>query len=254
MDDGSHDFPGATIGPQCGRERRTAWRNPLVNRRTLLSQSAAAGAGAAGMGLLGRRLAVAQSTPTAGRATAGCDPLALLPAVPSFTVTSSDVRDGELMGLPQMSGIAGAGGQDRSPQLSWSGFPDTTKSFCVTMYDADAATGSGFWHWAVVDIPANVTQLVGGAGAAGNAQLPSGAYQIPNDLRLAQYLGAAPPPTDPPHHYYIVVSALNVASLGVPKDATPAFLGFNIGQHIVGRAVIVPLARGRAAAAGTPAA
>jgi Raf kinase inhibitor-like YbhB/YbcL family protein len=227
---------------------------PIVNRRALLSRGAAAGVGAAGLTLIGRSVAVAQSTPAPGTA---CDPLALLPAVPSFTVTSSDVGDGELMNLPQMSGIAGAGGQDQSPQLAWSGFPDTAKSFCVTMYDPDAATGSGFWHWAVVDIPGDVTELATGAGAAGDAQLPAGAFQLMNDLRLAQYLGAAPPPTDPPHRYYIVVSALDVASLGVPKDATPAFLGFNIGQHIVGRAVIVPLAQGRAPAtptAGTPAA
>ncbi|MFL5761015.1 MAG: YbhB/YbcL family Raf kinase inhibitor-like protein [Thermomicrobiales bacterium] len=231
-------------------------RNPLVNRRMLLGQGVAAGVGAAGVNCFGRQVAAAQSTPTVEQPQAGCDPLALLPVVPSFTLSSTDVADGEVMGTPQMSGIAGAGGQDRSPQLTWSGFPDTTMSFCVTMYDPDAATESGFWHWAVVDVPGNVTALASGAGAAGDGQLPAGAFQLPNDLRLAQYLGAAPPPTDPPHRYYLVVSALDVTSLGVPKDATPAFLGFNIGQHIVGRAVLVPLARGQAAgtpAAGTPA-
>ena len=230
-------------------------RTPLVNRRTLLSQSAAAGMGAAGLGLLGRRPAVARSTPTGEEAQAGCDPLALLPAVPSFAVTSSDVRDGELMGTPQMSGLAGAGGEDRSPQPAWSGVPATAQSFCVTMFDADAPTGSGLWHWAVVDIPGNVTGLAPGAGVPGDAQLPTGAFHLPNDLRLAQYVGAAPRPSDPPHHYYFVVSALDVASLGVPKGATPAFLGFSIEQHIVGRGVLVPLARAQVAAtpvAGTP--
>lgn len=223
--------------------------NPLVNRRALLSQGAAIGVVAAGHTLLGQRAALAQSVPAAEGPQAGGNPLALLPAVPSFTVTSSDVRDGEEMDLPQMSGIAGAGGEDRSPQLAWHGFPDTTKSFCVTMYDPDAPTESGIWHWAVADIPASVTELPGGAGTAGAAQLPTGAFQLPNDLRLAQYLGAAPPPTDPPHRYYIIVSALDVPSIGVPKDATPAFLEFNIGQHIVGRAVLVPIAQGRATAA-----
>lgn len=223
--------------------------NPFVSRRALFSQGAAIGVGAAGLSLLGKRAAPVQSTLAAEDPQAGGNPLTLLPAVPSFTVTSSDVRDGEAMDLPQMSGIAGAGGEDRSPQLAWRGFPDTTKSFCVTMYDPDAPTESGIWHWAVADIPASVTELAGGAGAAGDAQLPTGAFHLPNDLRLAQYLGAAPPPADPPHRYFIVVSALDVASIGVPNDATPAFLEFNIGQHIVGRAVLVPISQGRAAAA-----
>jgi Raf kinase inhibitor-like YbhB/YbcL family protein len=169
-------------------------------------------------------------------------PYALLPRVPSFRVTSTDVADGKPMALPQMSGIFGAGGQDTSPQLSWSGFPGGTRSFVVTMYDPDAPTGSGFWHWAVVDIPAGVTSLPAGAGAPGGGGLPAGAFMLKNDAGQARYVGAAPPKGDPPHRYFITVTALDVASLGIGKDATPALLGFSMGAHTLARASIVPVA------------
>ncbi|HEY7035623.1 MAG TPA: YbhB/YbcL family Raf kinase inhibitor-like protein [Thermomicrobiales bacterium] len=222
------------------------------DRRLLLRRGAAAGVGAAGLIATGRALVAAQATPEPAAGPAGCDPLALLPKVPAFRVTSSDVADGVQLPTPQLSGIAGVpGGQDQSPQLAWDGFPAATQSFTVTMYDADAPTGSGFWHWVVVDIPAGTTSLPAGAGAAGDAGLPTGAFHLPNDLRLAQYLGAAPPPGSGPHRYYIVVTAIDVPTLGVPKDATPAFLGFNVAGHALARAVIVPIAE-TVAAPATP--
>ena len=101
------------------------------------------------------------------------DPFARLPVVPSFTVTSTDVTDGQALRLAQMSAIFGVpGGKDLSPQLSWSGAPAETKSYTVTMYDPDAPSGSGFWHWAVADIPASVTGLPTGAGTAPNTCRP----------------------------------------------------------------------------------
>ncbi|MCW0215034.1 MAG: YbhB/YbcL family Raf kinase inhibitor-like protein [Pseudonocardia sp.] len=169
------------------------------------------------------------------------DPYADLPDVPSFTVTSTDVADGSTLGTPQVSGIFGAGGEDVSPQLSWSGFPAGTKSFVVTVYDPDAPTASGFWHWAVVDIPASVTSLESGAGDDTGSGLPAGAFQLANDAGLARYLGAAPPPGHGPHRYITVVHAVDVESLGIPADARPAFLGFNLFSHTLARAVITPV-------------
>ncbi|WP_038514872.1 YbhB/YbcL family Raf kinase inhibitor-like protein [Amycolatopsis japonica] len=161
------------------------------------------------------------------------DPFARLPEVASFTVTSASVADGAAWSPEQLAG------KDVSPQLSWSGAPRGTKSYAVTVYDPDAPTGSGFWHWAVADIPAAVTELPEGAGDDAGSGLPEGAIQVPNDARLARFLGAAPPAGHGVHRYFVVVHALDVESLGVPADCTPAFLGFTMASHVLGRAVLV---------------
>jgi Raf kinase inhibitor-like YbhB/YbcL family protein len=166
------------------------------------------------------------------------NPYDQLPQVESFELTSDDVQEGEKLGTPQVSGIFGAGGEDVSPQLSWSGFPEGTKSFAVTCYDPEAPTASGFWHWAVVDIPVDVTELSRGAGDEEGSGLPSGAFQLRNDAGVRQYVGAAPPSGHGRHHYYFVVHAVDVESLGIPKEASPAFLGFNLFSHTLGRAMI----------------
>jgi Raf kinase inhibitor-like YbhB/YbcL family protein len=158
--------------------------------------------------------------------------------VPGFELTSTDVTDGAPLEAAQVSGIFGAGGQDVSPQLSWSGFPTETKSFAVTVFDPDAPTTSGFWHWAVANIPATTTSLESGAGDDGGSGLPAGAVQLKNDGGLARYLGAAPPAGHGPHRYFVAVHALDVESLEVGADATPAFLGFSMFGHTLARAVI----------------
>ena len=163
------------------------------------------------------------------------DPFCRLPVVPSFSVTSTDITDGQALPPTQMSGIFHVpGGKDSSPQLSWSGAPAETKSYTVTMYDPDAPSGSGFWHWAVADIPASVTGLPTGAGSGTGEHLPTGALHLPNDARLARFVGGAPPPGDGHQRYVIVVQA----------DSTPAWLGFsiNLSGHLLGRAVITPWA------------
>jgi Raf kinase inhibitor-like YbhB/YbcL family protein len=153
-------------------------------------------------------------------------------------VTSDDVTDGGTLATPHLSGLMGAGGEDRSPQLSWSGFPEGTKSFAVTCYDPDAPTASGFWHWAVADIPASVTELPAGAGDENASSLPDGAVVLANDAGMKRFVGAAPPPGHGPHRYIFVVHAVDVESLGLPDGATPAFLGFNLFSHAIARATL----------------
>ncbi|RZQ61419.1 YbhB/YbcL family Raf kinase inhibitor-like protein [Amycolatopsis suaedae] len=164
------------------------------------------------------------------------DPFARLPEAATFTVTSNSVTDGGTLAAEQLAGA------DVSPQLSWTGAPEGTKSYAVTAYDPDAPTGSGFWHWAVADIPATVTGLPAGAGDATGSGLPEGAFQLPNDAREARFVGAAPPAGHGRHRYLFVVHALDVATIGVPADATPAYLGFTIAGHILGRAVLTATA------------
>ncbi|MCZ2816274.1 YbhB/YbcL family Raf kinase inhibitor-like protein [Modestobacter sp. VKM Ac-2984] len=165
------------------------------------------------------------------------DPYDFLPPVPAFQVTSTDLTAGGPMPQPQVSGKMGVpGGEDRSPQLSWSGFPDGTRGFAVTVYDPDAPTASGFWHWAVAGLPASVTELPTGAADGG---LPAGAVQLRNDAGFAGYVGAAPPAGHGPHRYFVVVHALDTDDLGVPAEASPAYLGFNLFSHTLARATLV---------------
>lgn len=165
------------------------------------------------------------------------DPFSRMPGAASFTVTSESLTDGQSLPTAQYSGMVG--GEDLSPQLTWSGAPEGTRSYAVTVYDADAPTGSGFWHWAVANIPAAVTELPEGAGAADGADLPEGAMQLPNDARAAQFIGAAPPAGHGPHRYFVTVYALDVEDIGVPADGTPAYLGAVMAGHTLGRATLV---------------
>lgn len=167
------------------------------------------------------------------------DPYEDLPRVPSFEVTSKDIADGERLPTAQVSGIMGAGGEDLSPELSWSGFPPATKSFAVTVYDPVAPTASGFWHWAVANIPVSTTSLPTGAGDERGTGLPAGALQLANDASVKRYLGAAPPAGHGTHYYYFVVHALDVEHLELPESATPAYLGFNLFMHTLARAILV---------------
>lgn len=167
------------------------------------------------------------------------DPYALLPKVPAFTLTSTDLDDGGKLPMPQVSGIFGAGGEDRSPQLSWSDYPPETRSLTITCFDPDAPTGSGFWHWAVADIPSTVTELPAGAGNPDGNGLPTGAQTLRNDAGLSHYLGVAPPAGHGPHRYFFTVFAVDADKLGLDPRATPAFLGFNLFAHTLARACLV---------------
>jgi Raf kinase inhibitor-like YbhB/YbcL family protein len=167
------------------------------------------------------------------------DPIWNLPEVPTFTLESADFSDGAVLPQSVRSGIFGAGGDDRSPALSWSGAPEGTKSFVLTCYDPDAPTGSGFWHWAVYNIPADVTSLAADAGNPDSGLLPESAITVANEARLERFLGAAPPEGHGVHRYFFTVTALDTAELAIPLGSTPAFLGFNLLGNILGRAQLV---------------
>jgi hypothetical protein len=162
------------------------------------------------------------------------DPNWRLPEVPTFTLTSPDFTDGDT--LPTSARGSDVGGSDRSPALQWSGAPDETQSYVLTVYDPDAPTGSGFWHWAVSDIPASVTSLEAGAGTG---TLPDGSTRRRNEYGTDTFLGAAPPAGHGPHRYFFTLSALDVPTLEVPADATPAVVGFMLREHLVARAQLV---------------
>ncbi len=160
------------------------------------------------------------------------DPYDLLPAAPSFTLTSEDVTDGQPLKDDQVNEFG-----DTSPQLSWSGAPEDTRSFTVTCFDPDAPTPSGFWHWVLVDLPADCTSLAAGAGAEG-ADLPGNAFMCRNDGGAKAFMGAAPPEGDQVHRYYFVVHAVKEDALGVDSDASPAVVSFNLAFKTAGRAII----------------
>ncbi len=160
------------------------------------------------------------------------DPYDLLPSVPSFTVTSDDVADGQPVKNEQVNEFG-----DTSPQLSWSGAPEGTKSYVVTCFDPDAPIVSGFWHWVLVDIPADVTSLAAGAGTIGGA-LPGNAFHVRNDGGSLGYMGCAPPAGDQVHRYFFAVHAVGEETLGVNASVSPAVVGFNLAFKTLGRAVI----------------
>ncbi|WP_295838074.1 YbhB/YbcL family Raf kinase inhibitor-like protein [uncultured Microbacterium sp.] len=158
------------------------------------------------------------------------DPYPLLPAAASFDVVSDDVVDGAPLKDDQ---VADKG--NTSPHLRWSGAPEGTKSFVVTCFDPDAPTPSGFWHWVLVDVPADVHELATGASAG---ELPAGAFHVRNDGGEPGFMGAAPPQGDQPHRYFFVVHAVGEETLGVDPDTTPAVVSFNLAFKTLGRGIL----------------
>ena len=145
----------------------------------------------------------------------------------TFTLTSTDFADGGTLPDAQVQAKG-----NRSPQLSWSGAPEGTKSFAITCFDPDAPTGSGFWHWTVANIPADVTELTGGA------KVPEGAVEGRTDFGEPGFGGAAPPKGHGPHRYIFTVFAVDTERLSLSPDNSGAIFGFNLHFHTLARASI----------------
>lgn len=159
-----------------------------------------------------------------------------MPDVPRFEVMSTDVTEGERLPSSQRSGkMSVPGGEDVSAQLSWSGFPTETKSFIVSMFDPDAPTGSGWWHWCVANVSPEITELPTDAGAEDSDAMPEGSLTVTNDAGFAGYLGAAPPAGHGEHRYVFAVHALDVESLEVEPAASGAMVMFSAYGHVLAR-------------------
>ncbi|MGK5058552.1 YbhB/YbcL family Raf kinase inhibitor-like protein [Janthinobacterium sp. LB2P49] len=155
-----------------------------------------------------------------------------------FNVTSSDIAPDQTLAAAQVFQGFGCAGGNLSPQLSWHNAPAGTKSYAITLYDPDAPTGSGWWHWSVFNVPATTNSLPAGTTAA---TLPAGAVQGRNDFGDSAYGGACPPPGDKAHRYQITVWALSVGKLPLDQQASGAMLGYMLNANALGKAQLTGL-------------
>lgn len=158
-----------------------------------------------------------------------------------MSLTSSDVKPGARIADEQVADGFGCSGKNVSPALSWSGAPKGTKSFALGVYDSDAPTGSGFWHWIMFDIPADTTSLAKNAGDPKADLAPAGAVQGRNDAGSRGYFGPCPPRGDKPHHYHVQLFALDVDKLGADENASPAVVAFRLHAHTLAKATLTGL-------------
>ncbi|MBV9602399.1 MAG: YbhB/YbcL family Raf kinase inhibitor-like protein [Chloroflexi bacterium] len=159
-------------------------------------------------------------------------------------LSSANFKDGEFLTLDHVMAERygfGCNGGNRSPQLTWSGAPDGTRSFALTVFDPDAPTGSGFWHWVVANIPVNVTSLELDAGNPAGGKMPAGAVTVRNDAGTREYAGPCPPQGDHPHRYFFTIFAVGAEQLAVNADTTPAVVGFQLHFNSLDKAELVGL-------------
>lgn len=153
----------------------------------------------------------------------------------AFKLTSPDISEGHFMAKTFEFNGFGCDGPNLSPALNWQNAPTGTQSFAITVFDPDAPTGSGFWHWLVLDIPATVTSFAQGAG---NGQLPAGCRSFNNDYGIKEFGGACPPEGHGMHRYQFTVWALPEATLAVPEGASAAVVGFMLNATALGKATL----------------
>ncbi len=153
-----------------------------------------------------------------------------------FTLSSPTVKAGATLGNAQVFKGFGCNGDNVSPALTWRGAPKGTQSYAVTVYDPDAPTGSGWWHWVVYNLPADASELPAHAGDADGKLLPTGAVQGRTDFGAPGFGGACPPVGDKPHRYIFTVHALKVPKIEVPADASAALIGFMLNANRLGKA------------------
>jgi Raf kinase inhibitor-like YbhB/YbcL family protein len=159
----------------------------------------------------------------------------------SLSLTSTDITHGELMTKSQVFNGFGCSGDDVSPQLQWSGAPKGTKSFAITAYDPDAPTGSGWWHWQLVNIPKGISTLDTGAGSTNKDDAPKGSSHVGNDFGTKGFGGACPPKGHGVHHYRFTVHALSVEKLDLPQGASGALAGYMINANTIETSTIESL-------------
>jgi Raf kinase inhibitor-like YbhB/YbcL family protein len=159
----------------------------------------------------------------------------------AFILISPDIKPDAMIAQEQVANMFGSAGENISPALQWSGAPAGTKSFALNVYDPDAPTGSGFWHWVVFNIPANATALPKGAGDPKSGGMPAGAVQSRTDFGTPGYGGPCPPKGDQPHRYHFNIFALDLERLDADENTTAAVVGFNLHFHTLAKATLTGL-------------
>jgi Raf kinase inhibitor-like YbhB/YbcL family protein len=167
-----------------------------------------------------------------------CAALSAASAAQAVTLTSPDIKPGGKIANEQVFNNFGCTGQNISPELHWSNPPKGTKSFALNVYDPDAPTGNGFWHWVIFDIPPTVTSLAKGAGNPKSGKTPAGAIQSRNDWGITGYGGPCPPNGDKPHHYHFTIYAVDVDKLDADENASPAAVSSNLRFHTLAKATL----------------
>ncbi len=162
-------------------------------------------------------------------------------AAGTLTLESAEVKPNGKIAKAQLYKGFGCDGGNVSPSLAWKNPPAGTKSYAVTVYDLDAPTGSGWWHWVIFNIPAHATSLPAGAGDPAGHKVPKGAVQSVTDFGKPGYGGPCPPKGDKPHRYVFTVHALKVDKLDLDDKAMPAAVGFMLNAHRVGKASLIAL-------------